>query len=118
MVQSFRPSHKAANVVAGDQSAGETPCPGVAVEVSAKTLRNSVEDASTLKPSCRRDSRVCKTQSRAETVKRDHRNVAPSSSSHNICLKKVRDELPIGPVARNIADGSLEDRRECRSRAV
>ena len=48
MVQSFRRSHKVAHVVAGDQSAGEIPCPGVAVQVSAKTLRNGVEDASSL----------------------------------------------------------------------
>ena len=44
-LQSFRRSHKAANVVAGVQSAGETPCPEVAVQVSAKALRNSVDDA-------------------------------------------------------------------------
>ena len=72
-------SHKAANVVASDQSAGETPCPGVAVQVSAKTLRSSVEDASTLKPSCRRGSRVCKKPAKVEVVKRDHRNVGPSN---------------------------------------
>ena len=47
MVQSFRRLHTAANVVASVQSAG----------VSAKAFRNSVEDASTLKLSCRRDSR-------------------------------------------------------------
>ena len=51
-------------------------------------------------------------------MKRDHRNVGASSSSHNICLKKVRDELPIGPVGRQIAEGLLEDRHECRTRAV
>ena len=28
-------------------------------------------------------------------MKRDHRNVGPSSSTHNICFKKVGDELPI-----------------------
>ena len=52
MVQSFRRSHKAANVVASVQSLG------VAVQVSANTLRSCVENASTLKPSCRRDSQV------------------------------------------------------------
>ena len=43
-VQSFRRSHKAANVFASVQSAGQTPCPEEAVQASAKTLRNSVEE--------------------------------------------------------------------------
>ena len=102
MVQSLCRSHKAANVVASVQSAGETPCPEEAVQVSAKTLRNSLEDASTLKPSCRRDSRVCKKPSR---VKREHKNVGP-----RICLKGVRGELPIGSVARKITEGSSDAR--------
>ena len=51
-------------------------------------------------------------------VKREHKNVGPRSSSHNICLKDVRGELPIGSVARKITEGSLEVRLECRTRAV
>ena len=57
MLRSFRRLQKAANVVAGGQSVGKTQCPEVAVQASAKTLRNSVDDASTLKPSYRRGSR-------------------------------------------------------------
>ena len=66
MVQ--RRLQKVADVVAGDQSVGKTPCPEVAVQASAKTLRNSVDDASTLKPSCRRGSRVCKTPSQNRAI--------------------------------------------------
>ena len=72
----------------------------------AAGLRGSVDDASTLKPSCRRGSRVCKKPSRAEVVKRGHRNVGPRISSHKICLKDVRGELPIGCVARKISECS------------
>ena len=115
MVQSFRRSQTLANVAADERSVGKAPCSEVAVQASAKTLRNSVDDASTLKPSCRRGSRVCKKQSRAETVKREHRNVGPRSSSHNICLKGVRGELPIGSVARKISEGSSDSRLECRT---
>ena len=84
----------------------------------AKTLRKSVDDTSTLKPSCRRGSRVCKKLSKVEVVKRDHRNVEPRISSHNTCLKDVRGELPIGSVARKISEGSSDVRLECRTRAV
>ena len=58
MVQSFRRSQNLANVVAGGQSVGKTSCFEEAVQASAKTLRNSVDDASTLKRSCKRGSRV------------------------------------------------------------
>ena len=81
MVQIFRRSQNLANVAADEQSVGKTPCLVVVAQTSAKTLRNSVEDASTLKPSCRRGSRVCKKPSRAETVKREHRNEGPSCPS-------------------------------------
>ena len=60
MVQSFRRSQNFENVAAGEQSVGKTPCPVVDAQTRAKTLRNSVDDASTLKPSCRRGSRVGK----------------------------------------------------------
>ena len=90
----------------------------MAAQTSAKTLRNSVYDASTLKPSCKRGSRVCKKPSKAEVVKREHRNVGPRISSHNTCLKDVRGELPIGSVARKISEGSSDFRLECRTRAV
>ena len=56
MVQSFRRSQNLVNVVAGDQNVGKTPCPEEAAQASAQTLRNSVDDASTLKPSCKRGS--------------------------------------------------------------
>ena len=88
------------------------------MQASATTLRNGVEGASTLKPSRRRDSRVCKKPSRAEVVKREHKHVGPRSSSHKICLKKVGDELPMGLDARKISEGLLEGRHECRTRAV
>ena len=102
MVQIFRRLQKAANVVVGDQSVGKTPCPEVAVQASAKTLRKSVDDASALKPSCRRGCRVCKKPRRAEV---EHKDVGPRSSSHNLCLKDVRRELPNGSVARKISEG-------------
>ena len=72
------------------------------MQASAKTLRNGVDDASTLKPSCKR---VCKKPSRAEVVKREHRNVGPRISPHNICLKDVGGGLPIGSVVRKISEG-------------
>ena len=96
----------------------KTPCLAVVAQTSAKTLRNSVDDASTLKPSCMRASRVCKKPSRVEVVKREHRNVGPRISSHNTCLKDVRGELPIGSVARKMSKGSSDVRLECRTRAV
>ena len=107
-----------ANVAADEQSVGKTPCPVVVAQTSANTLRNSVDDASTLKPSCRRGSRVCKKPSKVEGVKREHRNVGPRISSHNTCLKDVRSELPIGSVARKISEGSSDVRLGCRARAV
>ena len=115
MVQSFRRLQKAANVVAVDQRVGKHRA---LRQTSAKTLRNSVGDVSTLKPSCRRGSRVCKKPSRAEVVKREHKNVGSRISVHNICLKDVRSELPIGSVARKIGEGALEVRLECRTRAI
>ena len=118
MVQIFRRSQDLANAAADEHSVGKTPCPVVVAQTSAKTLRNSVDDASTLKPSCRRGSRVCKKPSKVEVGKREHRNVGPGSSSHNICLEDVRGELPIGSVARKISERSSDVRLECRTRAV
>ena len=83
----------------GEQSVGKTPCPEEAVQASAKTLRNSLDDASSLKLSCNRGSRVCKKPSKAEVVEREHRSVGPRISSHNTCLEDVSGELPIGCVA-------------------
>ena len=97
MVQIFRRSQDLANVAAGEQSVGKL----CVAQTSAKTLRNSVDVASTLKPSCRRGSRVWKKPSKVEVVKREHRNFGPRISSHNTSLKEVRGELPIGSVARN-----------------
>ena len=88
----------------------------MAAQASAKTQRNSVDDASTVKPSCRRGSRVCKKPSRAEAVKREHSE--SRTSPHNVCLKDVRGELPIGGVAGKIFQGSVDVRLECRTRAV
>ena len=51
-------------------------------------------------------------------VKREHKNVGPRISSHNICKKDVRGELPIGSVARKISEGSSDVRLESRTRAV
>ena len=51
-------------------------------------------------------------------MKREHRNDGPIVSPHNICLKDVRGELPIGSVAGKIFEGSLDVRPECRTRAV
>ena len=56
--------------------------------------------------------------SKVEVVKREHRNVGSTLSSHDTCLKDVRDELPIGSVARKISEGSSDVRLECRTRAV
>ena len=117
-VQSFRRSQNVVNIVAGEESVGKTQCPVVVAQTSAKTLRNSVADASTLKPSCRRGSRVCKKPSKVEVVKGEHRNVGPRISSHNICLKGVGCELPIGSVARKISELSSDVRLECLTRAV
>ena len=111
MVQSFRRSQDLANVAADEQSVGKTQCPVVVAQTSAKTLRKSVDDVSTLKPSCRRGSRVCKMPSKVEVVKREHSNVGPRISSHNTCLKDVRGELRIGSVARKISEGSSDSRR-------
>ena len=83
-----------------------------------KLCKNSVDDASTLKPSCKRGSRACKKPSRTEVVKRERRNVGPRTSSHNICLKDVSGDLPIGSAARKISEWSLDVRLECRTRAV
>ena len=119
MVQSFRWSQDLANVAAGEQVRGKNtvPCGGRA-DKCQNFGRNSVDDASTLKPSCIRGFRVCKKPSKVEVVKREHRNVGPRISSHNICLKDVRGELPIGSVARKISEGSSDVRLECRTRAV
>ena len=114
----FRRSQHLANVAADEQSVGKTPCPVVAAQTSAKTLRNGVDDTSTPKPSCRRGSRVCRKPRKVEVVKREHRNVGPRVSSHNICLKDVRSELSIGPVVRKIPEVSSDFRLECRTRAV
>ena len=54
-----------------------------------KKMRKSVGDASTLKPSCRRFSRVCRKPSKAEVVKREHKNVGSRISSHNICPTRL-----------------------------
>ena len=64
MVQIFRRSQDWANVAADEQSVGQTPCPVVIAQTRAKTLRNSVDDASSLKPSCRRGSHVCRAAER------------------------------------------------------
>ena len=93
----------------------KTQCPVVVAQTSAKTLRNGVDDASTPKPSSRRGSHVCRKPRKVEVVKREHRNVGPRVSSHKTCLKDVRCELPIGPVARKIPEGSSDFRFECRS---
>ena len=73
MVLIFRRSQDLPNVAADEQSVGKRPSPVVDAQTSAKNLRSSVDDASTLKPSCRRGSQVCKKPSRAEVVKREHR---------------------------------------------
>ena len=70
------------NVAADEQSVGKTSCPVVAAQTSAKTLRNSVDDASTLKPCCKRGSRVCKEPSGGEA--RAQRSWAENFSAQHL----------------------------------
>ena len=89
-----------------------------AVQVSAKTLRNSVDHASTLKPSCRRDSRVRKNPSRADVVKRVHRNVWAENFTAQYLSKGCRGWTADWKCCQEDFRGSLDIRLECRTRAV
>ena len=74
--------------IAGDQIVEETQCAEVGVKASVRTSRNSAKEASTLKPSCWRGSRVCKKPSRAVAAIRERSNPGSRISSHSILLKE------------------------------
>ena len=82
VVPSFRRSQNVANVAAGEQSVGKTPCLVVARRQVPKLCEKVWTMPFALKPSCRRGSRVCKKPRKVEVVKREHRNVGPRIAQH------------------------------------